>query len=330
MLEPTTPMQWNWHLDVLCAYLQYGFFTGLLPRLIFNVPPGSMKSLLFSVFYDAWVWTQDPGHRFIGLANEDTLATRDNLRVRQLVQSEWYQDRWGNKVQTAPDQREKSNFTNQARGFRLALGIKANVTGKRGNTLQIDDPIDAKKAFSDVEIQSVNDAYDQAIATRLSQPNTDKIGIIMQRLRTNDLTGHVLGKKNQRWTLVRIPMRYEGRPSFNAAKDLGPEFAFLKDPRTKKGQLLWPERYSEATVQAMEEDLGDYGTAGQLQQRPSPLAGGIIKKAYWRVWGTEDWNKGLPRPACTRLSPKRTSRRQPTRLARYGACSGTSRCSAMP
>jgi predicted phage terminase large subunit-like protein len=37
-------------------------------------------------------------------------------------------------------------------------------------------------------------------------------------------------------------------------------------------------------VRSLKEDLGEYGTAGQLQQRPSPLAGGIIKSAQWRVW----------------------------------------------
>ena len=47
---------------------------------------------------------------------------------------------------------------------------------------------------------------------------------------------------------------------------------------------MFPKRFSKKAVAALKEDLGEYGTAGQLQQRPTPLGGGIIKKKYWRIW----------------------------------------------
>jgi len=116
----------------------------------------------------------------------------------------------------------------------------------------------------------------------------------MQRLRTNDLTGHLMQKKKQKWTLVRIPMEYElaTEPGFNVLKDLGAKAVAkytkrgmaIKDPRTKAGELMFPERFPRAAVEALKEDLGTYGTAGQLQQRPNPKGGGILKKHWWRKW----------------------------------------------
>lgn len=282
VLEPGTPLLWNWHLDVLCVYLD-AFFSGRIKRLILNVPPGTMKSLLVSVLGPAWHWARDPSARIINLTNELGLATRDSLRMRQVVSSDWYQARWGDRVKLDRDQGEKLYFANSARGFRQGLGLGANLTGKRGSFLLIDDPLDAKRAYSDIQCQTVNDTYDQAVSSRLNDPARDGICLIMQRLRTNDLTGHLQGKKATDWTVVRIPMRAEAEPGYDPVRDLGPDFACYADPR-KPGDLLFPERFPAHVVEALEEDLGEYGSAGQLQQRPSPLAGGILRASAWQVW----------------------------------------------
>lgn len=295
LVEPGTTLRWNWHLDVLCAYLE-AYFDRRIRRLIFNVPPGSMKSLIVSVFGPAWAWTRDPARRFINLTNEVGLATRDSLRMRQVVQSDWYQARWGDTVQISADQREKMHFANTATGFRQGLGITGSVTGKRGTDLLIDDPLDAQKAFSDVETQTVNDTYDNAISSRLNDLDNDGIVLIMQRLRTNDLTGHLLAKKATKWVQVRIAMEYEGEPGYDPVADLGPEYAHLRDPRKKVGELMFPARFPKQSVEALKEDLGDYGTAGQLQQRPSPMGGGILKKAKWTKWP-----KDMPFPVCDHI-----------------------------
>lgn len=283
IIEPGTALKWNWHLDVLCAYIE-AFFGGRIKRLIMNVPPGSMKSILFSVMGPAWDWARNPSDRILNLTNEIGLATRDNRRMRQIIESDWYQDRWGEKYSLAKDQQEKTLFENTSRGFRQGLGLGGNITGKRGNRLLIDDPVDAKKAFSDTIIVEANDTYDQAVSSRLNDPVEDSIGLIMQRLRQDDLTGHLLKKKARKWVCVRIPMEYEGEPGYDPIADLGPEYAHLADPRKRVGELMFPDRFPRDVVESMKEDLGAYGTAGQLQQRPTPLGGGILKKTWWRKW----------------------------------------------
>ena len=286
VLEPGTELKWNFHLSAMCLYLEsWAYRDNDLRRLILNIPPGSMKSLMVSVFLPAWMWTWDDSHRFINLTNEIGLATRDSRRMRDLIISDWFKARWP-KVQLSSDQREKTNFENMNRGFRQGLGITGNISGKRGNSLIIDDPIDAKKAFSDIEIANVNDTYDQAVSSRLNDLSKDGIVLIMQRTRTNDLTGHLMSKKEQNWVVFRVAMEAEAIPGYNAMEDLGVNIYDGKcvDDIREEGDLMFPDRFTREAVDALKEDLGEYGTAGQLQQRPTPLGGGIIKKNYWTTW----------------------------------------------
>lgn len=286
LIEPGTPLIWNWHLDVMCAYLE-AVQAGGIKRLIINVPPGSMKSSIVSVCYPVWVWIHKPEHRFLGITNEQGLALRDALKAKTIIQSNWFQQKW--PLEFSKDQNEKILYQNEKRGFRQSLGITASITGKRGDTLLIDDPHDSTQVESEVQRQTVLDTYDYKISTRLNDPKNSAIILIMQRLHEDDLTGHLLRKKEMKWTHLVIPMEYEGAPAFNALKDLGRND--LRDPRTKDGQLFFPKRFDRLSVNSLKEDLGEYGIAGQLQQRPSPKGGGILKRMWWKLW---DDDKPLP------------------------------------
>ena len=280
IIEPGTELKWNWHLSTICGYLE-AFHRGEIERrLIINIPPGTLKSILVSVMYPAWVWIESPNRRFLTVTNEQGLAVRDALRMKQIITSDWFQDNWPLALQA--DQNEKTLFANESRGHRQSQGITGATTGKRGDYLVIDDPIDSKQAFSDVIRNAVNETYDQTLSTRLNDPDESGILLIMQRLHETDLSGHLLKKIKTKWTHLSIPMRYETIDSFDAGKDIGrPE---LNDPRKKKGELLFPKRFSKKAVEGLEEDLGEYGSAGQLQQRPVPSGGGILKSHWWRMW----------------------------------------------
>ena len=280
IIEPGTQLKWNWHLSTICGYLE-AFHRGEIPRnLIINVPPGTLKSILVSVMYPTWVWINNPEKRFLTVTNEQGLAIRDALRMKQIITSNWFQTKWELDLQN--DQNEKTLFANIKRGHRQSQGITGATTGKRGDYLIIDDPIDAKHAFSDVIRVGVNDTYDQTLSTRLNDPNESGILLIMQRLHEGDLSGHLLKKTKTKWVNLCIPMKFENVAQFDAGKDIGrPK---LNDPRTKKGELLFPERFNAEKVEGLEEDLGEYGFAGQMQQRPVPSGGGIIKSHWWRMW----------------------------------------------
>ena len=281
IIEPGTPLIWNWHLDVICGYLE-AVHNGVINRLVINVPPGTMKSTLVSVCLPAWEWINFPEKRVLGIGNEQGLALRDAGKTKLIVTSDWYQSKW--PIAFDPSQNEKIFYQNVKRGFRLSLGVTGRITGKRGNLLLIDDPHSVTEADSDAIRASVITKYDQEIISRLNDMNNDPIILIMQRIHHADLTGHVLNMSDD-WTLLKICMEYEGSSGFDADKDIGrPD---LVDPRTKDGELLFEARFNAKTIKTMKKHLGTYGVAGQFQQRPTPKGGGILKSKWWRIWSND-------------------------------------------
>jgi phage terminase large subunit-like protein len=280
VLEPGKELLWNWHMDTVCGYLE-AVYHRLIRRLIINIPPGTAKSLMAGVAFPAWTWTQRPSERFLCGSNAETLATRDSLKMRTLITSDWYQDNWGDHVQPNPQQWEKTLFQNKAYGHRESQGVLGKVTGKRGDCLIWDDAHDTKSGESDLQRKQVIDGWDMGWANRLNDPNHSASIIIMQRIHYEDIAGYILKtKKEQNWKHLVIPMEYEENSdqAFDAGADIGrPE---LNDPRTKEGELLMPSRFNAQTVKDTQVDLGPYGTAGQLQQRPSPRGGGEFKEPW--------------------------------------------------
>jgi predicted phage terminase large subunit-like protein len=49
------------------------------------------------------------------------------------------------------------------------------------------------------------------------------------------------------------------------------------DPRTEDGELLFPERYPQETVTELKAAMSAYAWAGQMQQRPSPRGGAMLR-----------------------------------------------------
>ena len=290
IIEPSTPLLWNWHLDTICGYLE-GCYHRKINRLIINVPPGSLKSILVSVMFPAWVWIKDASQRFLGVSNIQDLAIRDATRTKRIITDEWYQERWPLELKT--DQNAKTNYENSKSGFRISLGMTANITGKRGDIILIDDPHDATSVMSDVQRESVLETYDTKLSSRINNHEQSVIILIMQRLHHLDLAGHLLAKKRTRWVHVCIPMRFEKEITYDAGLALfRPE---LNDPR-EEGELLFPKLFPEENVKQLEEDMGEFIAAGQLQQRPSVKGGGILKQHWFRIWPDDQ-----PFPECDHI-----------------------------
>src|SRR5262245_59729602 len=92
----------NWHIDAICEHLE-AVTRSEITRLVINVPPGSMKSLLCGVLCPAWVWTFKPGAKWIFGSYALGISKRDNLRMRRLIESDWYKKRWGNSFAPLDD-----------------------------------------------------------------------------------------------------------------------------------------------------------------------------------------------------------------------------------
>jgi predicted phage terminase large subunit-like protein len=279
------PSPWTdgWHIDAIAEHLQ-SVVDGHIKKLIINVPPRHGKSLITSVAFPAWAWCQPvngpisgPGVPFLYASYSDKLSLRDSVKCRRLIESKWYQERWGNRFKLTFDQNTKSRFSNDQGGERLITSIGAGVTGEGGNCIIIDDPNAANEISSEATTLQTLEWWDTVMPTRLNNIETGAYIIIQQRLGEADLTGHILEKNVGEWTHLCLPARYESNRSFITT--IG-----WKDPRTVEGELLWPERFSDNQLSILEKTMGPYVAAGQLQQRPEPAGGGIIRREWWKLW----------------------------------------------
>ena len=289
IVEPSMPYGHGWHIDLMCEHLEAitnGEMTAdgkLYNRLLINVPPGMMKSLLVGVFWQAWEWGPKnmPGMRYVCAAHSQELAVRDGLRMRRLIESEWYQARWGDRVRLTKDQNQKTKFENTATGFRQAIAA-GSITGARGDRVVIDDPQSVEGAASDQMRQTTIEWFREAVPTRLNDPERSAIVVIMQRLHEEDVSGVILDGKFD-YDHICLPMRFEAW-----RKDLPTKLGIV-DPRQEEGELLFPLRFPLHVVERDEAAMGPYAVAGQFQQTPSPRGGGIIKREWWQPWEHEQY-----------------------------------------
>lgn len=277
------PYVHGWHIDFVAKHLEAisdGTFIemGLENRLLINIPPGTMKSLLVCVFWPAWEWGPRgmPHLQFIATSFREDACVRDSMRFRALVASDWYQERWPMALLKASE----GYVGNDKRGWRAAIPF-GSLTGGRADRLIIDDPHSVDTAESDADRARATIRFRESASLRLNNPKTSAIVTVMQRLHQNDISGTIISLKLP-YQHIRLPMRYEATQDDTGEEiRLGPcKTALGEDPRTVDGQLLFDGRFPMEVVERDEKVLGAVATAGQFQQRPTPR-GGLLFKRHW-------------------------------------------------
>ncbi len=287
IIEPSTPLIWNWHLDVMCEHIQ-ALLEGRLGKnnLAINVPPGSMKSTVVSVCAPAWVWAQREDHptggptwRGLFLSGSESIALRDSMKCRDILESRWYRETFRPMWAFSRDQNAKGFYRNTAQGFRKCQPAGSKITGERAHAIFVDDPNDASQD-SKADRTAINYWWDNGAANRVADPATGKRCLIQQRLNEEDLTGHILSKEREDWDVLVIREEHELPTKENPAQP--PTALGWVDPRTKEGELFFPARFPAQVVAQEKRRLGAAGYAGQHQQRPAPATGLIFQRAWWK------------------------------------------------
>ena len=269
VVEPAA-LEWAPYMDVVCHALHRQMLGDPeYRRLLINLPPGAAKSLLGSVMAPAFEWLFRPAERKLFFTADDDLSARDSRRTRIILTSPEYQAVLAEvckRAGRAPwvmayDQNEKRNFENSSKGFRQCMTLKTGITGKRGDSLVIDDPIDVKAVIlggpeaANARCEESGRIISQALSTRVNDRRTARLTMIMQRLHPRDPAGVAISKGG--WKVVCLPIRYN--PDH---PQVCPD-----DPRTVRGELLHPTRDTDEDIAALEVDLG-WQAPGQLHMLP--------------------------------------------------------------
>ena len=200
-------------------------------------------------------------------------------------------------IASLPNTYADSDITNQQGGWRYSTSIpKGRVTGRHGDIHVYDDPVKPAD-MTKLSLQKAREWIGFTAASRFQDISKRKRILIMQRLHEEDPAGFLT---EQGFEVFRFPMRYE------------PAYAHPRDPRTKEGELLWPEFKPEEAVKKLEEDLGPMGTAAQLQQRPAPEGGAIFRKEWIKFW----WKDVAPLPQHQTIVPEAARVELPKKFSR--------------
>ena len=260
-LNPQTCLAINGHLEVIAAKLT-AVREGRIRRLIINLPPRHLKSLLASIAFPAWCLGRDPSAQILCVSYAQELADKLARDCRGIMMSPWYRQIFPTRL--APHRQAVQEFITTRQGYRLATSTGGVLTGRGADIILIDDPLKPEEALSEAQRQAANDWFDHTLYSRLNDKRHGAIVIIMQRLHEDDLVGHVLGQ--EQWEILSFPAIAEKDEEHRIETILQP-----KCFRRRQGEALHPDREPLEVLDRIRRTIGEYNFAGQYQQSPAPL-----------------------------------------------------------
>lgn len=238
-----------------------GTLPGGARNLAITIPPRHGKTLAAHDTVE-WLFGMVPESRWLYTAYSADLAVSQTMRIRDALVSDWYRRMF-------PDTQvrgNRQNFVTTAAGGELyGVGMIGTLTGfgagrKRrefGGAIVIDDPLSAEESRSATRRAHVNEWYTQTLKSRRNHDGTP-ILLIMQRLHTEDLVGHVLATEPGLWRVLKLSAMDEAT-----------------------GEMLWPETFSRESAELMRE-VDPMTFYAQYQQEPMIPGGAMIKKEWWQ------------------------------------------------
>jgi len=266
---------WNWHIKLLCDEMQALGFRVIerqpkLHDLIINIPPGSTKSTICSIMFVPWIWTVDPTIRVINGSYSSPLSLDHSTKARDIIRSDLYR-KYFPEIVLKDDEDTKSNFKNTLHGQRFSTSVGGAVTGMHGHIIIIDDPLNPKEAVSDIKLAGAADWMDSTLSQRKVNKENTPLVLIMQRLHTDDPTGHQLAKNKGTTKHICLPA---DRPEGALPAELADNYV---------DGFLDPVRISRKVCEEARIDLGAYGYSGQYDQNPIPREGKLFKTECSRI-----------------------------------------------
>ena len=266
-LSPNAILQINYHIWAMAHHLEL-VRRGKIKRLIISLPPRTLKSLITSVAFPAFVLGHDSSKRFIVVSYGGDLAVKLNNDFRTLINSRWYQLLFPLMRTEGAKNTEYEVATTQG-GYRLAVSIDGSLTGRGGDILIVDDPLKPSEALNDGRRQWVNSWFSNTLLSRLDDMANGAVIVVMQRLHDDDLTGALL--RSPGWVHLKLPAIAETEEIVQTGA-VKPHFRRI-------GDILHPERMPRAELEAR-RGLDPETFAAHYQQAPIRPGGIIIKRAW--------------------------------------------------
>jgi predicted phage terminase large subunit-like protein len=262
---------------------------GRCRRLIWTMPPQEGKSQRVSRTFPAWLLTRDPDRRIAIASYELGTARRWGRAIRNDIQAN--PDKFGIRIRRDTSSAQEWQIQDHAGGV-YSVGVQGALTGRPVDVLIIDDPIkDRAQAESLVYRERVWDFWTDTARTRLA-PDAVVI-VVLTRWHEDDLAGRLLAQDVRgEWRHINIPAQADHDPNKGQSDPLG----------RQPGEYLLSAR--GRTPQDWEDTRHDVGSrtwTSLYQGRPSPTAGDVWKRPWWRRYSVPLWSQHPDQPDAYRV-----------------------------
>ena len=244
-LTPGTRFLPNWHINAMAFLLEQARL-GKITRVIICMPPRSLKSIVASVAFPAFVLGHDPTRRLIAASYGAELAIKHASDCRAILRADWFQ-RVFPRTRISKIKDTESEFVTTERGYRLATSVDGTLTGRGGDIIVVDDPLKPSDALSDSKRERVNDWFNDTLLSRLNDKQTGVIVVVTQRLHVHDLVGALLDGP-EKWTVLNLPAIAEQEERIQ----LGESTCHVRPA----GDLLHAAREPQSVLDSIKAQLG--------------------------------------------------------------------------
>jgi predicted phage terminase large subunit-like protein len=260
----------NWHIEAM-TFAAEGVIDGKIKRLITTVPPRHLKSIIFSVALPAFLLGQDPTKRIICVSYSNELTIKHAIDFRAVMSSDWYRRVFPKTAISREKDTQVETMTTK-RGYRYATSLGGTLTGRGADLIVLDDPQKPEEALSEALRNGAGQWFDTTLLSRLDSKSEGAVVLVMQRLHEDDLAGRLLEKGG--WQNLKIAAIAEEDSSIPIGSD--------RFYSRVAGTVIDPRRESREDLERLRQSMGELFFSGQYQQAPIPLAGNLIKAAWFR------------------------------------------------
>ncbi len=273
-LNPSEKFINGMYIDLLCDQIQ-SMIEGENQKLIINLPPRYLKSVICSIALPAFILGHNPSAKIMCISYGEDLASKLATDCRTIMETDWYKELFF-QTRIRGDRRSSMDFETTKHGGRFAVTISGGVTGRGTDWIIIDDPLKPVEAFSDIQREKVNELYGNTVNSRLNDKNTGRILVVMQRLHAHDLSGFLF-ENDPDFKSIVLPLIAVKDEEWQIKNHITGKIVIYK---RKKGELLHPKREGEKVVNSYRNSMSPFVFSAQYQQNPIPIGSGMIKQEW--------------------------------------------------
>jgi predicted phage terminase large subunit-like protein len=262
----------NWHVEAIVWHLLQ-VMAGQTQRAMINVPPRTLKSMIVSIAWPAFLLGHNPTRKIFVVSHSLDLAEVLHADFRKIVDSDWYRAVF-NTMSPAAEKDTALVFRTSLGGERKAFSVDSSITGQGADYIVLDDPLDASDAPNDLACEKINRWIADVLMGRFNNAADGVMVLVMQRLSINDPAAFL--QEIAPWSVLSLPAVSD--------RDLWVPISQTQDHLFSHGDLLHPDLLTGDYLESRRKAMGAPAYSAQYLQEPLPAGGGAIDVSQFQTY----------------------------------------------